>query len=570
MVIGENGLFAKTNFAKEKNEYNSAKELVDLKVLEATVHYETNNNGPITIEKLKEYFGEDSQIDIEVVKYASLSKLKDGIEPYSGKLTGIYVVIPIYDKYTFLIGEDCTVDQVSDDGINFVYITDYEQQNGITENNNTGKLTEKQKNIINSKNVENIKKDIKNKIAEALGISPSEANFNSISETMTQAEMEFILEKYGIIQYDENYNITGIKLNETGTIINMSDIYSGSYKTETSSVGSGTTYSFQTINPTNENEKQQEFKVQKTGEYRIECWGAQGGANGGLGAYTCGTIRLKKGDTLYICVGEQGVASTTTKGGFNGGGYSPNTASSSGGGATDIRLVKGETIYDQESLASRIMVAAGGSGQNKLKGLPGGALTGKYDSSVFSGAIATQTSPATDAFFGKGAIANGYSGAGGGYYGGGPCTCLISSGESDVRIGGEGQTVQLPESNKKYIIRYGYGSTWAYGIFTESVSLTNGVFGDPTPGIVKEGYITNEDVNLSTGGTSYISGHEGCIAVKSSSDISPKTSEYNNVSDSIHYSGKSFKQTYMCAGDERAENGETGNSGNGKVRITIL
>jgi hypothetical protein len=563
MLTGDNGILNRAKKAGEKTEYNFAYEMVNLKILEAI----TQNNGSITIEKLKDYLGNDSQIDIEIVKYASTAYIKKGLGQYTGRLTGIYVTIPKYKQYTFLIGENCTIDQVADDGINFVYISDYEQQNGITNNNR--ELTEQQKSVINNRSVSNIKQDVLNKIAEALGISPSEANLNSISETMTQAEMESILEKYGTIQYDENYNITGIKINETGTIISISEIYSGTYKAETSSVSSGKTYSFQTINTSNEVERQREFEVPKTGEYRIECWGAQGGANGGLGAYTCGTIRLKKGDTLYICIGEKGETSTATKGGFNGGGYSSNQSLASGGGATDIRLTRGDTVYNQESLASRIMVAAGGSGGYLIKGLPGGALTGKIDTNTFTGVVATQTASATNAQFGRGAVVDGYSGAGGGYYGGGPCECLITSGGADVRIGSENETVQLPEGGT-YLVKYGYGSSWAYKTFTGSVSLNNSVFGDPIYGTAKEGYIVNQKINLSTGGSSYISGHEGCIAVKSSNDISPKTSVYSNISDSVHYSGKYFKQTYMCAGDEVAENGERGNSGNGKVRITIL
>lgn len=54
----------------------------------------------------------------------------------------------------------------------------------------------------------------------------------------------------------------------------------------------------------------QEFIVPQTGEYKIECWGADGGnatsdgkvySFGGKGGYTSGNIELEKGEKLYIC-----------------------------------------------------------------------------------------------------------------------------------------------------------------------------------------------------------------------------------------------------------------------------
>lgn len=565
--LSENGLFGKTKKSKDIYEYKSAKEIVDLKLMEVQVDC-IENNKEYTITEIAKNIKNDTKIEIELYYNSTISSIKSGITENLTDLTGILVSVNEYSRFKFLIGKNCTIDKVSDDGINFVYITEYEQLNNI-ENNNNVELTEEQKNIINNKTIDNIKQDILNKIAEALGISQSEADFNSISETMTQAEMEFILEKYGTVQYDESYNITGIKINETGTIISMSQIYSGNYKTETSDVSSGSTYVFQNVNSDDESEKQQEFKVKKTGEYKIECWGAQGGSNGGLGAYTCGTIRLRKGDTIYICVGTQGATSTTTKGGFNGGGYSTTQSLPAGGGATDIRLVRGDTVYDQESLASRIMVAAGGSGGYFIQGQHGGALTSKFDETVFSGQKATQVSAGVDGSFGKGAISNGYSGAGGGYYGGGYCTYTGDTSGDGIWIGSENQYVTFP-TNDVYTVKYGKYSSWAVGQFTGGVSLSNGVFGDPIPGVVKEGRLLSGTIYMSTGGSSYISGHEGCIAIKSQNDISPKTSEYSELSDSIHYTGRYFKDTYMCAGDETAENGESGNSGNGRVSITIL
>lgn len=62
-----------------------------------------------------------------------------------------------------------------------------------------------------------------------------------------------------------------------------------------------------------------------------------------------------------------------------------------------------------------------------------------------------------------------------------------------------------------------------------------------------------------SGGSGYISGHAGCIAIKSATDITPKVQTYSQLSDSYHYSGLIFKNTSMTNGN---------NSGAGKANIT--
>lgn len=103
--------------------------------------------------------------------------------------------------------------------------------------------------------------------------------------------------------------------------------------------------------------------ILKPGKYKLECWGARGGATGtplsdgfyyGKGGYSSGELTLKKETTLYLYVGLDGRKGYS----FNGGGYA---TSCSGGGATDIRLVGG-TWDNEQSLLSRIIVAGGGGG----------------------------------------------------------------------------------------------------------------------------------------------------------------------------------------------------------------
>lgn len=76
---------------------------------------------------------------------------------------------------------------------------------------------------------------------------------------------------------------------------------------------------------------------------------------GAYGRYVSGNINLNKNTTLYVYVGEQPIGKE-----YNGGGNSFYDGSW-GGGATDIRL-DNTGVSDFNSLKSRIMVAAGGSG----------------------------------------------------------------------------------------------------------------------------------------------------------------------------------------------------------------
>lgn len=124
------------------------------------------------------------------------------------------------------------------------------------------------------------------------------------------------------------------------------------------------------------------------GQYQLECWGAQGGNGtnntsqpGGKGGYSKGIITLNKKTNLYLYTGGQGLNGTTynsngatTAGGFNGGGSATSVNSrGSGGGGTDIRIAV-------DSLYARVLVAGGGSGSSgytSLAGFAGGGISGK-------------------------------------------------------------------------------------------------------------------------------------------------------------------------------------------------
>lgn len=130
--------------------------------------------------------------------------------------------------------------------------------------------------------------------------------------------------------------------------------------------------------------KAQEITLER-GNYSVECWGASGGGytddttgkyTGGAGAYTKLDLTvLHNEQTLYIYVGGMGSLyseENINNGGWNGGGNS--YLGYGGGGATDIRLLRGETDTDAtstSSLLSRIAVAGGGGGASKESGYGG-------------------------------------------------------------------------------------------------------------------------------------------------------------------------------------------------------
>lgn len=199
-----------------------------------------------------------------------------------------------------------------------------------------------------------------------------------------------------------------------------------------------------------------EFKVNKTGTYKLEVWGAQGGSYGasypgGYGGYATGLVQLQKGTSLWVCVGGAGAGNQShgvRQGGYNGGGKATsdsdgNTRQGSGGGATHIAIGDssrgtlenykvGETIYLDEIL----IVAGGGGGSSANSQVPvfvsrggsGGGIKGgnasevKYNNITYLAIGGSQDNMETAQHrvigkFGKGAETV-YVGGGGGFYGG--------------------------------------------------------------------------------------------------------------------------------------------------------
>ena len=285
------------------------------------------------------------------------------------------------------------------------------------------------------------------------------------------------------------------------------------------------------------------------GKYRFELWGAQGGDarqlnsltpnenSGGKGAYVAGSISIFHPQFLHLYIGGKGEDqveydnTTYSKGGFNGGGKGGNElkpyevdpeSSAGGGGATDIRLLQGQSIED---LKSRIIVAAGGGGACSTGGANGnyhdyrGGHGGTINGITFN-LISTAPSQTTESF-GKGIDGmsfallgnqNGGStgGGGSGYYGGSHITIDDPINyQNDVEVGG-------------------------------------------------------------AGGSSFVSGCSLCNAV-----LRKPIGKVEHSGKSTHYSGMKFSEIEMYAGNEKffkpmSSEKEEGHSGNGAIVITYI
>ena len=276
--------------------------------------------------------------------------------------------------------------------------------------------------------------------------------------------------------------------------------------------------------------KEQTFVVPHDGYYKLEAWGAEGGnttnATGGKGAYTSGIIQLEKNEKLYLHVGGKGtqaqtaVVGSTPAGGYNGGanGYvSRNTCTqqaSSGGGATDIRLVSG-TWNSSNGLNSRIMVAAGG----------GGAFQGNCsttDNCIVHGGSA-------GSFIGLTPLYVSYSGF----------SSLNPTGATQIDGGKSLDNWTSTSYSTTFSGSFGSGSTGNASYSGGGGGYYGGASGKWQPG---------------SGGSSFISGYAGVNAISS---ISSRAASNNT----LHYSKKYFINSTMSS---------DASEGNGKVKITYV
>ena len=291
-------------------------------------------------------------------------------------------------------------------------------------------------------------------------------------------------------------------------------------------------YSGQTVFDFDYTGGEQTFTAPISGTYKVELWGASGASydetyHGGNGGYTEGLIKLNKDTSLYVYVGATNICKEGTEGptdiSFNGGGSADNGDNwpnryFCGGGGATDIRIENANWDNFDSLKSRIMAAAGGGGAS-------------FFDSTYNFAI------------------------------GGSAGGLISY----VGKTGSATLAVLNPSTQTFGSSFGIGGS----------HVTNGGGG---------GYYGGASASWTggAGGSSFISGHNGCDAIKEEST----DGNIIHTGQSIHYSNLYFTDTVMIDGNGykwTTEKGEytgmpshsnnstiTGNTGNGYARITLV
>ena len=248
------------------------------------------------------------------------------------------------------------------------------------------------------------------------------------------------------------------------------------------------------------------YTAAKTGTYKVETWGAQGGYGkpngnrGGFGGYSVGNIKINSGAKIYVYVGGQGgtspllAAGTKTLGGYNGGGSGTSTGGkfgSGGGGATHMAYKSG-LLQTLKNNKDKIIIVSGGGGagfnhsRDDLSTI-GGSAGGYTGSGNYHG-----TQFPTVTAFGLGDSNSGASAGGAGYYGGGTCA-------DNVRCGGGSSYIASSYliSNTRFMYCYECEESTTdttYSIntigtnsLTDKVNCPNGYSNEPIAKCAKEG-----------------------------------------------------------------------------------
>lgn len=267
----------------------------------------------------------------------------------------------------------------------------------------------------------------------------------------------------------------------------------------------------------------QEFTAPYDGYYKMECWGAGGGnaasSAPGFGAYTSGYIYMKQGETVYIYVGEKGIDGTKYQAGskdivgryaYNGGGAITNNYydGNNGGGGGATDIRLTDGKWNDFDSLKSRVMVAGG----------GGGGVAPITACGHAGTLESST-----ATFGGSVSANGATQTSGYKF-------------------GEGET----KSNS----RAGAGGGYYGGLV--AVAGNGGAVG--------------------SGGSSFISGYDGCDAISGDST----STKITHTGRAVHYSGKYFIDGIMRAGNESMPDYNSegimseGNHINGHARITYI
>ena len=214
------------------------------------------------------------------------------------------------------------------------------------------------------------------------------------------------------------------------------------------------------------------FTAPVNGKYKLECWGAQGGTlqsfhKPGRGGYCMGYHNMEQGELAFVCCGNCGAYGTYS--------YNNNLGINlrygvPGGGATHISINSGGELKNFSSHPTDILLVAGGGGSSDMTGDVsagigghGGGVNGTTgsNSNESYNKNGTGASQSTGGITGTQYAAGYYNGSfglggvgwnsnsdygaqgGAGYYGGGGCAQMGTSGGGSSYLGGVtgGQTI---------------------------------------------------------------------------------------------------------------------------------
>ena len=224
---------------------------------------------------------------------------------------------------------------------------------------------------------------------------------------------------------------------------------------------------------------EQQFLPGKTGLYKIEVWGAQGGScdfvHGGYGGYSVVETTLYTDQTLYINVGGQGGTCANGKqGGYNGGGTGGcdynNELGGGGGGLTHVATKSGLLSKPVNRDYVLVVAGGGGGGRNHRGNFSDGASAGGYR--VYGVGHKEQA-----AYYGKGE--NGCAGSGGGLFG------ASSDNYSPTVSGGGSGFIGNPSTTNKKMMCF-TGCSTSSDAATKTIDTSN-VSEQPISEYVKQG-----------------------------------------------------------------------------------
>ena len=143
----------------------------------------------------------------------------------------------------------------------------------------------------------------------------------------------------------------------------------------------------------------EKFTAPVAGEYKLECWGAQGrGGSGhpGSGGYAVGSINSSRLDSIFICVGGYFNCYNNQIGTITGFYYGD-----VGGGATSITTSKDGELKNFKNKQDKVLLVAGGGGASEWDAL-GGAGGGENGGNATTPAIIKGDHPDISKSYGKG------------------------------------------------------------------------------------------------------------------------------------------------------------------------